>query len=96
MTLPLRYRYFIASLFMGHLYEDHNLQESNIRESRLDWTIVRPGSFIDGSRTGSYQHGFTADNNTITVKISRADVADFMMRQLADNDYLNKAPGISY
>ena len=95
-VLPFHYRYLIAPLFMRHLYSDHNMQENHIRESQLEWTIVRPGILTDGKHTGVYQHGFTAKNKTVTVKISRADVADFMLRQLEDDAYLLKTPCISY
>ena len=46
--------------------------------------------------TGSYKHGFAVDSKTVTLKISRADVADFMLKQLADDNYLYKTPGVSY
>lgn len=94
--LPFRYKYLIAPLFMRHLYSDHNMQENSIRKSQLDWIIVRPGVLTDGKLTGSYKHGFAADDKTVTHEISRADVADFMLRQLAEDTYLHKTPCISY
>lgn len=81
-------------VFLRHVYADHNIQENYIKDSQLDWTIVRPAALTDGER--SYQHGFTAKNKTITLKISRADTADFMLKQLTDNNYLHKTPCISY
>ena len=77
-------------------YNDHELQESYVRESSLEWTIVRPAAFTDGERTGQYRHGFPGTDKTTTLKISRADVADFMLKQLSDNEYLHKTPGLSY
>jgi putative NADH-flavin reductase len=65
-------------------------------ESQLDWIIARPAALTGGEHTGSYQHGYTADNKTVTNKISRADTADFMLKQLEDNNYLYKTPCISY
>jgi putative NADH-flavin reductase len=64
--------------------------------SALDWTIVRPGAFTDGPRTGGYRHGFAPDDKAITHKVSRADVADFMLKQLNDRGYLRKTPALSY
>lgn len=95
-TLPFHYKYLLVPLMMRNLYADHNLQEGYIRESQLDWTIARPGNLTDGERTGDYQHGFTGENRTITLKISRADTADFMLKQLADDTYLYQAPSLSY
>jgi putative NADH-flavin reductase len=64
--------------------------------SRLDWTIVRPGAFTDGPRTGRYRHGFGPADKAISHKISRADVAEFMLKQLSDPTYLRKTPALSY
>lgn len=80
---------------LRQVYLDHVLQEKIVKESDLDWTIVRPGSFTDGPRTGQYQHGFAANKKT-TLKISRADVADFMLKQLTDHTYLHATPGLAY
>lgn len=82
--------------FIKEAFKDHELQEKYIRESRLDWTIVRPGAFTDGPVTGSYRHGFSSDDKKVKLKISRADVADFMLKQLGTDIYLHKTPGLSY
>ncbi|MCG8692548.1 MAG: SDR family oxidoreductase [Minwuiales bacterium] len=95
-VLPLHYKVFIVPLFMRHLYEDHELQETHVKTSGLDWSIVRPGNFTKGERTGSYRHGFTAADKATKLKVSCADVADFMMRQLFDDSYLRRSPGLSY
>ena len=94
--LPLYYKYLILPLMLRYVYADHEIQENYIKESQLDWIIARPAALNDGEHTGSYQHGYTADNKTVTNKISRADTADFMLKQLADNNYLHKTPCISY
>lgn len=77
-------------------FADHVRQEEHVRASDLDWTLVRPGAFTDGPRTGTYRHGFPGTDRTVTLKISRADVADFLLKQLADDTYLHRAPGLSY
>lgn len=94
--LPVRYKYLIAPLVMRNLFRDHNLQEKYIMKSGLDWTIARPGFMTDGERTGCYQHGFSAKNKTVTLDISRADAADFMLTQVEDDGYLHQAPSLSY
>ncbi len=95
-TLPFLMKYLIVPFMLRRAFADHEIQENYIKESQLDWIIVRPTVLTDGERTGSYQHGFTADNKTVTSKISRADTADFMLKQLVDNHYLHKTPCISY
>ncbi len=57
--------------------------------------FVRPVNLTNGERIGIYKHGFDANEN-IKLKISRADVADFMLKQLTSNTYLHKTPGLSY
>ncbi len=62
----------------------------------MDWIIVRPGTLTNGDLTCAYRHGFAATYKGLKIKISRADVAEFMLRQLADDTYLHGTPGISY
>jgi hypothetical protein len=50
----------------------------------------------NGPRKGVYRSGFDATDKSIQTKISRADVADFMLGQLAGEAYLGKTPGVSY
>lgn len=95
-TLPFRYKYLIAPLIMRHLYADHNMQENMIMTSQLEWSIARPGVLTDGKRTGTYQHGFGPENKSFTTKISRADTAHFMLKQLTDNQHVNQASCLSY
>lgn len=93
---PFFFRFIIAPLLLRQGFADHERQEAHIRASRLDWVIARPGNLTDGGRTGRYRHGFAADDRTIRGEISRADVADFMLRQLTENTYLGQTPGLSY
>ena len=95
-NLNFFWKYLMFGTLLRLMYADHGRQESNVTQSRLDWTIVRPGSFTDGARTGQYRHGFPSTDKTTTLKISRADVADFMLQQLTDDTYLHKTPGLSY
>ncbi len=90
------WKYFMFGLLLRPAYADHELQEDHVRQSDLDWTIVRPGAFTDGERTGHYRHGFAGTDKTTQLKISRADVADFMLKQLSDQSYLHMSPGLSY
>jgi putative NADH-flavin reductase len=95
-NLNFFWKHIMFGLLLRRAYADHATQEDYIKESRLDWTIVRPGAFTDGNRTGVYRHGFPGTDKTIKGKISRADVADFMLKQLTDRTYLRETPGLSY
>jgi putative NADH-flavin reductase len=93
--LPFYFKYFIVPFILKDAFADSERQEKLIMESSLEWTIVRPANLTNGKRTEIYQHGFTASAKT-KLKISRADVADFMLKQLSNNTYLRKTAGISY
>lgn len=80
---------------LREVLRDHTAQEAAVRDSALDWIIVRPAAFTDGAATGAYQHGFAPTRRDIRLKIPRADVAGFMLQQIADNTYLRQAPGLS-
>ena len=89
-------KYLIVPLFLRHAFADHEKQESVIRLSSLDWTIVRPPHLNDGPCRGEYKYGIQTGQRDIQGKISRADVADFMLNQLTEDTYLRKEVGISY
>lgn len=95
-SLNFFWKYIMFGLLLRGAYADHVNQEDAVRESGLDWTLVRPGAFTDGGRTGEYRHGFPSADKTIKAKISRADVADFMLKQLTDRTYLKETPSLSY
>ncbi len=82
-------------LLLKTIYEDKDRQEALIKGSDTDWTIVRPAFLTNGPLTGRYRvltdlTGVTAD------KISRADVAHFMLAELATNRYLKQTPLLTY
>ena len=89
-------KYVVVGIFLRHAFTDHERQEAVVRHSSVDWTIVRPPHLKDGPRTGVYRHGFSPTEKRIKGWISRADVADFMLRQLVDDTYVHQAPGVSY
>ena len=95
-NLNFFWKYIMFGLFLRPMFADHILQENYVKQSHLDWIIVRPGAFTDGNRTGEYQHGFPGTDQTTKLKISRADFADFMLKQLIDDTYLHTTPGLSY
>lgn len=95
-NLDFFWKYIMFGLLLRPAYADHVAQETYVTQSNLDWTIVRPAAFTDDPQTETYLHGFPADQQGLTLTISRADVADFMLQQLKDHTYLHKTPGLSY
>jgi len=78
-------------MVFGRAYDDKTVQERLIRDSKLDWTIVRPGVLTSGRRTGRYLVLSEASRWRSGV-ISRADVAEFLVRQIEGTSYIGKAP----
>jgi uncharacterized protein YbjT (DUF2867 family) len=77
------------------VFLDHELQESLVHASGLDWTMVRPSAFTDGPATGHFLEDVKPSERGLSLKIARADIADFLARQLSDLTYLRSAVGIS-
>ena len=78
-------------IVFGRAYDDKSLQEKLIKESELDWTIARPGVLTSGPRTGRYRIIAEASQWRNGI-ISRADVAEFLVRQIGDQAYIDKTP----
>jgi len=78
-------------IVFARAYDDKSLQEQLIKESELDWTIARPGVLTSGPRTGHYQILSEASQWRNGI-ISRADVAEFLVRQIGDQTYIRKSP----
>jgi len=67
------------------------VQERIVRNSKLDWVIVRPVILTDGPRTRAYRA--LVDPRAWTWGfISRADVADFLTKQIDDDAFIHKTP----
>ena len=82
-------------LLLQRIYEDKDRQEAIIRQSQVDWTIVRPGFLTNGPLTGKYR--VVTDLTGVTCgKISRADVAHFLLREVAANQDVGQTPLLTY
>ncbi len=82
-------------LVLGRAYDDKGYQERLIENSGLDWTLVRPGILTDGSHTGRYRV-LVDPNDWRPGFISRADVADFMVRNMTNPLFSRKAAALIY
>ena len=80
---------FFFSTFLKGIYADKARAEKQIHSSHLNWTLVYPVVLTDGPGTGKYQTGEVLPMKGMP-KISRDDVADFMIRQLTDNGWVKK------
>jgi len=87
----LLYDAVLFPLLLKRVYDDKDVQEWIIRSSELDWTIVRPGLLTDMPATGRYRI-LTASKDWRFGVISRADVADFLVRQVDDRALIGTTP----
>ncbi len=92
--LGLYYNLFVIPFITFFYFRDKSRQEAIVRASDLDWTIVRPGQLTNGRKRESYKHGEDLGSYILTLMISRASVADFMLKQLSDRTYLRKAVAV--
>lgn len=84
---------FVPMLLHFYFY-DRVRQEKLIERSKAEWIIVRPTVLTNGPATGKYRHGLTVGNYVWGNRVSRADVADFMLKQLRDDTYVGTAVGV--
>ena len=85
----------IIKIVLRKHYADLALMEDILRDSGLDWTVMRPPALTDKPLTHTYRtaHG---QNLRGGLTISRADVADMMLRVLEQPESINQAIGIAY
>jgi putative NADH-flavin reductase len=85
------YDAFVFPLMLKRVYDDKDVQEQIIKRSGLEWTIVRPGLLTSGPATHAYR-ALLDPKDWRAGSISRADVADFLVKQVTDRAYVGKTP----
>jgi putative NADH-flavin reductase len=80
----------LLARLLKHTIADKRRMEDLVRASGLQWTIVRPPMLTDGPHTGAYR---TAIDHNVrgTLRVSRADLADCILRCLVDHRPINAA-----
>jgi putative NADH-flavin reductase len=94
--MGLYYTLFVRPVILPLYFWDKARQEAIIRASDLDWTIVRPGALTNGPKRGHYRHGPRVGHWLWTVRISRADVAAFMLDEVTESRYVRASVGLAY
>ena len=89
-----RIQKFFFRTFLRSLYADKVKADAALRASALDWTLVYPVVLTNGLRTGSYRAVEHARFSGMP-KISRADVADFMLAQAASTEWVRRTAILS-
>lgn len=89
------YDRIINPLLLKEIYKDKDREEALIKDNKCNWIIVRPGFLTNGPRTGKYR--VLDDMNGIKAgRISRSDVADFILKQLEEPTHFRKTPLLTY
>lgn len=81
----------LRPLLLGQVYADKDREERIIRDSGLDWTIVRPGILTRLPAQGTWRV-LVEPAEWEAGFISRADIAGFLVTQVADRSLVGKTP----
>ncbi len=81
---------FVRKVIAQKMRDKDNMEEL-VRGSGTDWTLVRPPALTDGKATNSYRAG-TGLKPGMTGRLSRADLAAFILQEAAEGAYIRKAP----
>ncbi|MHA7241133.1 NAD(P)-dependent oxidoreductase [Arthrobacter sp. TMS1-12-1] len=65
-----------------------------LQESGLDWTVVRGPRLQEKPYTGVYRVGWVGVDASTSV--GRADLAEFLLRQVEDRTFVHQLPMVSY
>lgn len=90
--VPLAFKLVVKTV-MRKIMADKERQEQYVQDSGLDWVIVRPGGLSDDPASGAYIYG--TDPSIMAGRVSRADVAAFVLQNLSDDQFLGQAVAIT-
>lgn len=97
-VLPFYIRWaekYIVQKILRNMYADLRRMEKIIRESNADWTIVRPPQLSDKPSTGNYRVAINAYLKDC-LKISRADVAHYIIHNISNRQTYKAIVEIAY
>ena len=86
--------YLLGRLFLPRTVADASAMERIFAHTALDWTMVRPPELTDKPYTGKY-HLREGHLPVFGLKISRADVADLMIKLAENHASIRKVVGIA-
>lgn len=84
----------IMKVVVPKILNDAILHHKVLEESQLDWTIVRGPRLTNDQHTGQYRVGWVGVN--ASTKISRADLADFILINVQNDQFVGQMPFVSY
>jgi len=84
----------LVRLTMHAAYEEIASVAETVRKSDLDWTIVRLTMLNNNPKSGKVRVGYLGKGE-VGLRISRADLAEFMLKQVQETKYHRASPVIS-
>ena len=94
--MGLYYTLFVIPVILPFYFWDKARQERLIAASATEWVIVRPGMLISSDQRRVLRSGRGVGSFLRTVRVSRVDVAGFMLDQLATDAYVRTSPGVCW
>ena len=88
------YERLLVVTFLRGANKDKSAMEAEVAASGLDWTILRPAILTDDEATGKVRV-FPEGTDEKAHKITRSDVAEFMVQQLSATNYLHQSIAIA-
>jgi putative NADH-flavin reductase len=84
----------LFKLIAHNAYDDIKATAQLVSNSHLDWTLVRIPFLNDGPATGPVDIGWYGKTK-LGMKLSRGNLAKFLVDQVAAKEYVRAAPGIA-
>jgi putative NADH-flavin reductase len=94
-NLPPFFTRVVRPLLLGETYRELRDMEAQVQASGLDWTLVHVLRLSNGPALGRYRTE-EGDSMAGALKISRADAADFMLKELERGDWIGRDVSLSY
>jgi uncharacterized protein YbjT (DUF2867 family) len=85
---PFWYEHLLLPTFLHGALPDKNALEAEVQASGLEWVLVRPPMLTDDAATGSIK---VIAEQAIAHKITRGDLAQFLVDQITSDAYLGQA-----
>ena len=86
----------VISFLVRHLspavFNDKQKEALSLLESNVDWIMARPPRLVDGPGTGKFK---TSLLRSPGIKIQRADLADFLVQAVSNDEFVRRAPFVA-
>ncbi|NHA07369.1 NAD(P)H-binding protein [Mucilaginibacter sp. HC2] len=85
----------VINLLLKDQYNDKARMEGLFAKSKLKWEMIRPGVLSDALPTGKYQIFPDLHKGMKIGKITKDDLAGFMLKEANEKNFILKTPAIT-